>query len=428
MSSAVPRSLRFAALALLSCGPSSPAVAPTPASQSQAIATTASEDWTCGGNLIPPTGWQQDTAFADSLSPNARSKASDAATAKLAARLCAGAGGTGCDFVTAHVRLWKTGTNGKEVCAMAVIRADDLQTWQNLSSTLATLDDRLGGAAKELMKGIAAGKRVAIDQVIDMGVPGGVRADWLRTRMERLLAASASIVDVPKRWAGDGVPPGVDVVIRCKVIARQEEGVPTLESQWTARFPDGRRTVSAPVTFPERAAPRAPTDVAPASSPDSPGLSVRLASHAGSLCAGDQTELWVKADAPLYIRVFDLYGAGQALLSYPGSEKASARIEAGQEVSLGKFEATPLPGFESERFLVVAASSEQALGRLAAARSECRVSAEVATQLFAGSGTPPGAKVASTGYRITSGPSCNAPTGSAERVAQAVAALPACPL
>jgi len=412
--------------AVAACGAATPTATPA-AVLSTAPSTERADDWTCGGNLVPPTGWQQETAFNDATAADARGKAADSATRKLVARLCAVAGGTSCDYLTSHVRLWKTGTNGKDVCAMAVIRGEDLAEWRNLASTLTTLDDKLAQAAKELLHAVAAGKRVAIAQVVDMGVPGGLRADWLRTRMERFLAAGATLVDVPKKWAGEGVPPGVDVVVQCKVISRQEQGISTLESLWTASFPDGRHVLSSPVTFPEQAAPRPPREVVPAFPADSPGLSVRLDSHAGSLCAGDRSELWVSTDSPVYVRVFDLYGPGQALVSFPTREQPSVRITPGQEFSIGKFEGTPLPGYESERFLVVAAPTEQALGRFAQAKGECRVSPDMAGQLFVGSGAPPGAKIASTGYRVTSGPTCREAGGSSgQQMADAVQQLPVC--
>ncbi len=131
------------------------------------------------------------------------------------------------------------------------------------------------------------------------------------------------------------------------------------------------------------------------------------------------------------MRVFDLYGAGEALLTYPTDEQPSARIEAGQSIPLGGrlgFEATPAPGSESERFLVVAASTERGLGRFAGAKGECRVPSNLAHQLSAGQGIPPGAKIATTGYRIVTGPSCPSLTGPREGAANVVAAMPFCKL
>jgi hypothetical protein len=419
-----------AVLPLAACAPP-PAAAPSASPASPASAAVATDEWRCGGDLVPPTGWQQDTAFVDSTTGNARDRAATEAAAKLGKRLCTEAGGTGCDFLTARIKPWKTGTNGKDVCAMAVIKAEELTEWRNLAATVATLDDRLAAAAGELLHGVAAGGRVAIDQVVDMGVPGGARADWLRARMDRLLAKQATVVDVPKRWAGDGVPAGVDVVVRANLVSRMEMGVATVESTWSARFRDGHHVASAPVTFPEQAGPRPPTEAQP-TLPSSAGLSVRLDSdHGGSLCAGERTQIWLRSDAAAFVRVFDLYGAGEALVTYPTDDMPNAHVEAGQSIPLGGrlgFEATPAPGSESERFLVIAASTERELGRFSGAKGECRVPSDLAHQLSAGQGVPPGVKVATTGYRIITGPSCPAATGPREGAADAIASIPLCKL
>jgi len=424
---------------LVACGgaPSSPSVSASvsaPSSTPAALAAAAalapgpSTEWQCGGDLVPPSGWQQETAFSDVSTPNALSVAGTDASSKLVTRLCASSGGTGCDYLTAHVRLWKTGSSAKTVCAMAVIKSDEVAEWRAMSSTLSTLDDKLAAAVRELLKGVPAKNHVAIDQVVDRGVPGGVRADWLRGRAERFLAQAATLVAVPKKWAGDGVPDGVDVVIGGSVVSRQEQGVPTLEAIWTARFRNGRRVPSTPVTFPEQAAPTAPTESAP-SIAASAGVSIRVESaRGGSLCAGERTQLWLKTDSPMYVRVFDLFGAGEAIVIYPGDDQPSARIDAGQAIPLGGrlgFEAVPVPGFEAERYVVVAAPTEQALGRFAKAKGQCRVPPDVARSLALGE-VPPGVKVATTGYRITTGAACPTYTEPREGVVAAVASLPLC--
>jgi len=424
--------VRVSALVLASVALASLVACPTPANSPTPAATPTptppvADEWRCGGDLVPPSGWQQETAFADATTPNARDEAANAATAKLTRRLCATAGGAACDSLAAHARLWKTGTNGKDVCAMAVIKAEELAEWRALSSTLTALDDRLGAAAGELLRGVAPSRRVAIDAVVDLGIPGGPRADWLRARMERFVGQRATLVDVPKRWAGDGVPDGVDVLLRASLVSRLEQGVATVESTWSARFRDGHKVASAPVAFPEQAAPRAPAQAAPPLA-ESSGLSARLDSdHGGGLCPREQTRLWVKSDTDAIVRVFDLYGAGEALLSHPTSGRPDAHLRAGQPISLA-FEATPMPGSESERFLVLAAPSERALGRFASTKGECRVPADLARGLASGEAIPPGVKVATTGYRIVTGGSCPATSGPSMAVAEAVAALPLCPL
>jgi hypothetical protein len=313
---------------------------------------------------------------------------------------------------------------------MAVIKVEDLAEWRGMTSTLASLDDKLGAATRELLQGVPQGSRVGVDQVIDRGAPGGERAEWLRARAERFVARAAKLVAVPARWAGAAVPEGLDVVVRGSLVARQEQGVPVLEAIWSARFRDGRSVVSAPVIFPERAAPAGQGEGFQPVEP-SPGLSIRMeSSHGGSLCAGERTQLWLYSESAAHVRVFDLYGAGDALAMFPNESNPKDHIEAGREVPLGGpkgFEAVPVAGSSAEGYLVVAASTEQGLGRLAKARGQCRIPPDVARDLFVGKGLPVGAKVAVTGYRILSGGACP-PVKPPDGLVEALAATPVCAL
>jgi hypothetical protein len=153
-------------------------------------------------------------------------------------------------------------------------------------------------------------------------------------------------------------------------------------------------------------------------------------SHGGSLCAGERTQLWLYSESAAPVRVFDLYGAGDALAMFPNESNPKGHVEAGREIPLGGpggFEAVPVAGSSAERYLVVAASTELGLGRLAKAHGQCRIPPDVARELFVGKGLPPGAKVAVTGYRILSGATCPAahPEGG---LVEALAATPMCTL
>jgi hypothetical protein len=405
-----------------------PAPAPPPASAPTAAA--AGDAWTCGGDLVPPTGWQQETAFADNATPNARETASKNASDALRDRLCQHAGS--CDFLAAHIRTWRTGSNAKETCAMAVISSSDLDEWRKLGLTLSTLDDRLASAAAELLKPLArsAHKAVAIDRIVDAGVPGGQRAEWLRTRMEHALQSGATLTAVPTGWAGDGVPPGIDLVVQAEVFSRSENGIASLEVEWIAIPRSGGRVRSTPVTFPESAAPHAPASPPPPTLPESEGVSLRLDSgRGGSLCAGERTQLWLESDAAASVRVFDLFGDGDAILMFPNEDQPNASVGPRQTVALGGklgFEAVPAPGSEYERFLVVAAPNDRALGPFAKLRGTCRVPAAVARDLHRGVGLPTGAKSAWTGYRIVTGASCPPPPENRTGTAQSLASLPEC--
>ncbi len=402
-------------------------------SQAPAMRAGASDDeWHCGGELVPPTGWQQETAFESNRNDGARERAGNAAIKKLIERKCADGNGASCSFLEARVQLWKTGSTEKDVCAMAVIKSDDWQEWTNLVATTIELDRKLAEAARQLLKDFRQNSRVAIDLIKDLGVPGGLRADWLSDRMELALQKYAVITSIPKGWAGNGVPPGVDVVVRCDIYSRSERGVPTLDTEWTALGPHDRKVHSDSVSIPESAAPPIPAPKAPKTIPESEGISVRLDSRrGGSLCAGDRTQIWLQADEQLYVRVFNLYGNGEALALFPNGEQPMSLVPARQSVPLGGrlgFEAVPVPGSDQERFLVLGARSESALGRFTDAKGPCRVTPEIAQQLNAVRNIPQGVKVAVTGYRLTSGANCSNPPGRSKRegVVAALNSLPIC--
>jgi hypothetical protein len=391
------------------------------------------DNWTCGGELVPPTGWQQETAFETTKHADARERARDVAIAKLIERLCAAGDGVNCGYLKSRVQLWKTGSNGDDVCAMAVIKSADFQEWNNLVGTTKELDSKLEAAAVQLLKGRQQSFRFAIDTVKDLGVPGGLRADWLRARMERALQKHATMKRIPKGWAGDGVPPGIDAVARCEMFARQENSVPTLEAVWNATDRQGQTVTSDTVTFPESAAPPIiPAPHAPATYPESEGISVRLDTlRGGSICAGERTQLWLKSKEQLYVRVFNLYGNGEALVLFPNNEQAVSLVPANRSLALGGpmgFEAVPVPGSEQEQFLVIGARSEAALGRFIDAKGPCRVTPDMAQELYAAKGISDTLKVATTGYRLTSGSDCPPTPATAKRdgVARAVKALPIC--
>jgi hypothetical protein len=420
-------------LGAVACGSAPPptgaapmTAASTPAVRPAAPATAGDEDWNCDGKLVPPNGWEQFTAFHDASRSDAREAAWNEAATDLVGRLCGHEGG--CDFLRARVRNWKTGTNGKDVCAMAVISSDDLVAWRT-TTTLAKLDELLAAAARQLVG--PGGARVAIDQIRDMGLPGGARAEWLRARMERQLGNLASLTSVRPGWAGDGVPPGLDVVVHGDLVERSDNQVNVVESSWSSLDRNGARRRSEPVVFP--AAP-APVFVGrPITTPsDSDGLSLRVDSRrAGSLCEGEQSQLWVHSDEDATVRVFDLYGDDEALLIYPNAEERRGRLGAGQTIPLAGprgFEAVPAEGTADEEFLVVA-GPEARLGAMRSLQGPCRLPPEVARALHRGGQIPEGTKVAWTGYRILSGPDAGCQVADPARrsaATRALASIPTC--
>ena len=388
----------------------------------------AREEWSCTGDLVPPTGWQQETAFRDAASPNARQGAADDASNKLRERLCAGH--EACDFLRSRIRGWRTGSNGPVVCAMAVVSTEDLEAWKQAETTTQKLDDSLDTAAKELLAG-RPGRTVAIDSIRDMGVPGGGRAEWLKARMERQLQKYAVVVTAPRGWAGDGVPPGIDVVVSAVLAERTESQVPVVEGNWFAVSLQGRRGAP-PVLFPRAAAPPFLGAVVEAVR-DTPGLLLRLdSSRAGGLCAGERSQLWLRSEVAVHARVVNLFGDGEGILEFPNDLQPNDLISSGQTVALGGdlgFEAVPAAGSEYEAFLVLAAANARDLGPFKEAKGSCRLPRDLARQLQHGVGFPPGVMHASSGYRLSTGPECaRIPPPNRQGVAAAVAALPECKL
>ena len=380
----------------------------------------------------PPYGMGATDVVEESRTPDATQVASDRAARELTQRLCAGAGD--CDFLRARVAPWKTGSNGTQVCAMSVLKKEDLENWRSRALTLMNLDTALATAAGELLKGLGGPRsRVTVVEVNDLGVPGGIRAEWLRARLSRMLEKGTSVVDPPRGWAGNGVPAGVDLVVRGSVISRSEGGIPMLEVTWDGLTARTTHVHATPVSFPQSASPAAP-GAALTTIPQSEGLSVRIDStRSGGLCAGERTQLWIESDRDAFVRVFDLYGDGEALLLFPNDTNPSAKVAAGQTIAAGGkrgFEAVPVPGYEYERFLVVAAPSEAELGPLRGIMGPCRMPTDVARELHQGAGTPTGARVARTGYRVFDDPSCTtAPTPQArEGVVESLASIPTCKL
>lgn len=414
--------------------------APTPeqgdggdASNNSASASP-SDAWDCQGNLVPPVGWEQETVFEDAATPNAVKVASDAANDKLLRRLCAGA--SSCDELEVNIKTWKTGQGGGQACAMAVIERRVLESWRRGNTSLASLDAELTRASKELL-GDRKKARVAIDKIVDGGAAGGERAEWLEQRMTRALTSAGAVVrEIPRNWNGQGLPPGVDVVINANAVSRAERQRQVVEVNWQARLRDGggfALKVASPVLFAADAAPaaepRVKVDPLPPSSPD---LSVRLETrHGGSLCMGERTQLWLHSAKDMHVRVFDLYGKDGALLLFPNEDHPSDKVRAGDVIALGGklgFEAVPVPDSDLERFLVIAHPSPDGLGAFKSYAGYCRVEPKLAGRLHQGQGLPPGVTAASDSFRILQRDDCppEPPLSQRQGQAQALSSLPVC--
>ncbi len=423
------------ALLAMSCGtaPTGPTSNMVPGGNAKPDPVDA-EAWNCQGNLVPPNGWEQETAFESKSTPNAKDVAVSRSRARLLKRLCGN--GANCDALAAGIATWKTGAGNGQVCSMAVIDAKDLEAWRRANTSVAGLDKAMARAAKELL-GDKPKMRVAIDKIIDNGAAGGDRADWLSQRMQRALSqAGASVKDVPKSWNGQGLPPGIDMVVGAVSTSRKERQNRVVEVSWNARVRGSsglEKRFAAPLTFPEEAAPSG-GEVVVTLPPSDPDLSVRLETqHGGSLCLGERTQLWLYSAQTAHVRVFDLYGKDGALLLFPNEDNPSGIIKAGQSIPLGGdlgFEAVPAPGSDVERFLVIAAPKPQGLGQFAKSSGYCRVPTGDAVKLHQNKDMPAGAKAASDSFRLIKHADCPAPPAPGQRQGQAEAleGLPLCKL
>jgi hypothetical protein len=390
--------------------------------------------WECIGMLVPPTGWEQHTAFVDKSTANAEQAAADKARAQLVERLCGGA--TGCDPLRSATTIWKTGHGRGLVCAMAVVEASVLLQWRRANLSTAGLDEQLRRAAAEIIGAIPKKRGrpgAAIGRIFDNGVAGGARADWLKGKMERALAAEGADVKVVKAgWAGVGIPSGVDVVFSAAAFERTENRSKRVEAIWEGRFRQRggvTKRVGTPVSFPVSAAPGVDTST-PALPPNDPNLSVRVDSRpGGSLCLGDQTQAWLYSAKDLHVRVIDLYGKDGAIVLFPNTDHPDDRINADEKIPLGPaqgFRAFPVKDSEVERFLIIAAESPSDLGRFASITGYCQLPRDIATGLHRGQGIPPNALSASDGFRILSGGDCPEVKFDAAEIDAAIASTPQC--
>lgn len=396
------------ALMLLACGGANPApgraapVSAMPLSvlppSPPASAPPAPDGPKCTNrNLVPPDGYLQETRFGDAHELDA---VGQRALSALREKVC----GDACATLDAAFSLWRVGADPDRTCAMAVVSKEKVEAWTRAAISAETLDANLADAAKAL---VTHGVRVQVSRIDDAGAPGGERVRWLLPRLARALeAAGATPVEAPARGrAKPGLPPGVTHEVVGTLTARIEQRTPVLELAMQARVHEKGvvRLLSAqPVVFPAAIAPWTAGRL-PDAPPSDPGLDLRLDQGPDGLCGGDRTQLWLTVDAPLEVRVFDLYGDAGALLVFAG------KVEPGGRRSLGGpegFAAVPVPGHETERFLVVAAPTTAALGPLAGYTQVCRLPADRARALHAFQQLPPGARLAHDAFRITNAPPC----------------------
>lgn len=369
----------------------------------QAAKPPSLEESKCLGNKVPPTNYQQAMAFVSVQNPDATEIAKQKAIAELRDRICQG---YRCTELEPRITLWNTQQDAVQVCAMAVINASDVEAFQN--APLKSFFGDLDVAAKDIESALKAAKKnkVVFDNVRDLGVDGGLRAEWLLDKMSAALGKTdVAVVRTPRGWDGLDVPKGADAVLRGRV-TRLQGRESMLEVTWNLDLGSQLKTVT-PVTFPELIGPKVDTSDLSELPDLNQKVSLRFDSRpGGALCNGQTTEMKLATTEPLHARVVDLYGNNEALLIWA----SDGTTKPGKPASLGEFMAVHQPGTTAaERFLVVAARSESDLEQYAAAPIPCRIPKDDARKLHQGDGLPDATKpfATSRSYRIMEGGECS---------------------
>ncbi|MBA2663799.1 MAG: hypothetical protein H0U74_16040 [Bradymonadaceae bacterium] len=370
-------------------------------------AKAASDPQACSGQLVPPTGYHQETAFEVLSTSNAREVALERARHRLRERICQG---YRCEQVDAMITTWKASDDGQQACVMVVIKREQVASfYAEPRRELEREFERVALAAVKAIPIQSGQPALLIDTINDNGVNGGPRAEWLHGIMLNALGKSgAETVRRPDRWSGLGLPDGVQGVLRGRVVSLPGQEA-LLEVSWEVDMGRSVRGVGT-ASFPQAIAPD--MDVA-TYMPTLPQGTGKVALHmdtrpGGALCNGQTTELWLEASEPVFVRVINLYGKGDgALVIYSTGDQTLAT---NRPVSLGQFQAVKAGDVPVERFLVVASPTKAGLERFGSIDGVCRLPRTMAWDLHQGRNLPDGARdyFASTDYRLMSGEECAA--------------------
>lgn len=382
----------------------------------------------CSGNLVPPTGYRQETAFVSLSTPGPYDAAAEQARARLRDLICQG---YRCDQAESMITIWRVGEDGRRACVMAVASARNIDEFE--SGPRRNLEAGLVEVAAEISERLAEETNdptptVVVDTINDNGVNGGPRAEWLHDQL--LTALAQRSVDTrrpPPRWSGLGAPSATTGVIRGSI--RELPGQEAiLEVTWQLELAENRVRGVGNVQFPLAISPDVDRDTYMTPLPRGSGkVSLHLDSRpGGALCNGQQTELWLETAEPLHVRVLNLYGGGEGglvIYSTDGEPLAS-----NHPVSLGQFRAVKTSSTPVERFIVIAAPTEEKLGRFASIDRACRLPGTMSYALHEGRSLPADAMewITSLDYRLMSGDECSdvEPAGMVDM--SAIAQLPSC--
>lgn len=374
--------------------------------------------WDCSGPETPdiPAGTQVEhqTFVVSKQDANSVQFAKDVAARRLAERVCAGWGG--CEVLAAKITTWRKGENATHYCATAVVSMEHVTKWRRNAGSLADLDKRLLEVAQELVRRVGKGKRklrLGIEKVVVNGVGGGRLAAWLSGQLKIALTQAGAVVrEIPP---GARFPRAFDRIVEGRIFPIFDGGIQKYDIQFHAKNRKGRNFPAQSVRIPAQTAPKPPAKVR-ALPPSDPGLSIRMdkrGNTGGSLCLGDNTQIYLTSKYDAEVVVLDLYGKGEAIVIFPNEEHRKGTIKAGQSIALREphgFDILPVGG-EVERFVVLAAKNRRALGRYGSWQGECKVPAAIARRLHAGKGIPKGVRMSHDGFRLIRGGVCPPPPG-----------------
>ena len=285
------------------------------------LASTNNEvPWACEGPFVPPSGYEQETAF----SKDGAGAAADAARAKLSQRICQS---TPCADLAARVAVWQAGHGAPGFCAMAVVEHGLVDEWR-ASLSARSLHKELASALRPLLVAPSPGKRrVAIG---DVQAPGGGLAvsTWLRAQ---LVEAVSSVEGVEVVDAG---APRVDTTLRANAVERVESQRALLDISVELKGKDGALK-STTVSAARAAVPWTP----PIATPTEKALELKVeascqkkrgAAYLDIACGdeplthGDRYRLRLTVSEPSfgYVIAYNSLGQFQVLYPFPDEDNA----------------------------------------------------------------------------------------------------------
>lgn len=269
----------------------------------------------CNGPFVPPSGYQQETAFAPDVA-TAKTKALQ----QLIARVCQG---SPCPELAARSTVWSAGQAPTTHCAMAVLETALVDEWRAGGSArdfVGTIAQRLASVVPMVASG--AKTTVVVDSVtLATNIPGA--AAWVRDALQQALGTLPSVKLV------EAATPNATLV-RANIVERSEQQRPVLDVGITIVRPGGElATVSA--TLPRAVLPSTPTPP-PMTSTKALGLTVearcerrrsgRFEPVVGAcsdtpLTEDDRYGLTVEPSEPAWVYVLAYNDRGQSQLLFP---------------------------------------------------------------------------------------------------------------